>query len=139
MGASATFSMQIAAVRPCISSSTRVSSSKMLSLAKTSFYGSYHAISSTKHLTLSCPVARSSGKLITRAMSQDTASTGSYGLPIDLRGTVVPVLVKYCTLWEWVSCEFPGMVGISMLRSKLKWYYMVSGLSPEGKVNCCNS
>jgi hypothetical protein len=100
MGASATFSIQIAAAQPCISSSARFSSSKMISLAKTSFYGSYHATSSTKSLSLSGPVTRSTGKLITRAMSQDTASTASYGLPIDLRGTMVPVLSKYCTFGE---------------------------------------
>ncbi|KAJ1697887.1 hypothetical protein LUZ63_006399 [Rhynchospora breviuscula] len=86
MGASATFSMQIAAARPCISNSARVSTSKIAPLARASFCGSYHAIASPKLLSSRSPMTVSTGKFITRAMSQDTASTGSNGLPIDLRG-----------------------------------------------------
>lgn len=135
MGASATVSMQIAAARPCISSSTRVSTSKMVSNAKASFYGSYHAISSTKHLSLSSPVTRSTGKLITRAMSQDTASSGSYGLPIDLRGITVLCLEISYIWWMGILAGSQEPVGTSMLPIRVKnVIYMVN--SPKYNYVC---
>ncbi|KAJ3693169.1 hypothetical protein LUZ60_008649 [Juncus effusus] len=80
MGASATISMQMAPIRPCIAL-------KAAPFAKSGPCQLYRSASSSLKLrSVPVPVPANHSKLITRAMSQDSSDSNSSGLPIDLRG-----------------------------------------------------
>lgn len=103
MAATAACSLQMAAVKPCISSSHRGVKAGVAVVGGNSKVASWTKLSSASHISSGQPFLRSFtsssvnfDNVVTRAMAESSTNKPIAGLPIDLKGQLISLLLLVC-------------------------------------------
>lgn len=103
MAATAACGLQMAAVRPCISSSHRGVKAGVAVVGGNPKGASWTKLSSASHISSVQPFLQSFtsssvkfDKVVTRAMAESSTNKPISGLPIDLKGQLISLLLLLC-------------------------------------------
>lgn len=149
MAATAASGLQMAAVRPCISTSRQVVKTGAAVYGGDSQKASWAKLASASHISTVQPLLRSLtttskklDKVVTKAMAESSDGKPASGLPIDLRGRysffifmlLVTLLFQCCYLYlDLVHTDvspaqyWSKLVMVSIENMKiLHWFYLLS-------------